>query len=364
MKQLVDFEKELDKCSRCALCQAECPLYKVEQNECLVSKGKFAMLKGVVKKHLTLNKNINKYLDMCIKCGKCSQFCPSSIDACHIFNVAKYEYAKKLPQSKLINFLFSKTIFSNLLNIFNILTKPFRPKRKNLENPQTKVLYFKGCVNKICPRTDKYLHKILKNQSIEIIEKDFDCCGLPFLSEGNLERFEEVAKLNSQYFNCMQDYIVCDCASCTTTLKSYPKYVENLDFSNYKFLNWGDIIANNNIKFKFKKNIKVTFHKPCHLENDDFFEKIISNCTNVEYTKMNGYDECCGLAGSFSLKNPKLSNKLAKIKANNIIKTNAEYVITTCPACIIGLKKALFLKNRNIKVVSLLEFLSKAEIIN
>ena len=49
---------------------------------------------------------------------------------------------------------------------------------------------------------------------------------------------------------------------------------------------------------------------------------------------MDDYDECCGLAGSFTIKNRKLKQ---------------------------GLK---LIKNKNTKVISLLEFLSKAEIEN
>ncbi len=80
---------------------------------------------------------------------------------------------------------------------------------------------------------------------------------------------------------------------------------------------------------------------------------------------MQDYDECCGFAGSFAVKNLKLSQQIAKNKAKNILKTDADYVITTCPGCIIGLKHGLFLSNnKKTKVVSLLEFLSKADSIN
>ena len=48
-------------------------------------------------------------------------------------------------------------------------------------------------------------------------------------------------------------------------------------------------------------------------------------------------------------------------KAKNIINTDADYVITTCPACILGLKKALKKAKSKTKVVSLLEFLYMGE---
>ena len=76
---------------------------------------------------------------------------------------------------------------------------------------------------------------------------------------------------------------------------------------------------------------------------------------------MKDYDTCCGFAGSFAIKNRQLSKEISKNKALNIQNTDADYVITSCPACILGLKLGLHqIKNNKAKVVSLLEFLSFA----
>lgn len=360
MQKLENFKCDINKCSKCGLCQSVCPIYKLTGNDCAVSRGKFVMLDGVLKGDLKLNKTINKYLDLCLKCNKCSNFCPSSIDVCKIFEVAKYEYAKNTFWGKLTFFLESKFIFGNFLKLAKFLNKftnsPLKiyqnsneqQKRKNL-----KLLYFKGCVNNIFPQTDKFLHKIFFNSNIEIIEKDFDCCGLPFLSSGNLDRFEEVKKHNLELMNCDFDYILTDCASCESTLKTY---------SHSGFINLGELIAQQNLKFKFQKPIKVTFHKPCHLENDDFWQKIIDNCENVEYIKMQDYDECCGFSGEFAIKNPKISIQLMQQKAQNAIATGADYIVTTCPACVIGLKLGLLGTKKSPKVLSLSDFLNIATI--
>ena len=358
MKELKDFADEINKCSKCGLCQSVCPVYKITGNDCAVSKGKFIMLDGVLKGDLKLSRNIEKYLDMCLKCGKCKDFCPSNIDVCEIFNTAKYQYAKDTFSGKLEKFLQSKFIFGNFLNLFKFL-KSINSKLKHTQNQnssKTKLIYFKGCVNEILPSTEKALKKIFKNLDVELIEKDFDCCGLPFLSSGNLERFEEVKKHNLELLNCEYDYILTDCASCESTIKSY---------QNLKTINAAEFLAGQNIKFKFTKHTKITFHKPCHLESCEFLDQLFSKCENVEYIEMKDFDECCGFAGEFSLKNPKLSMKIAKQKAINIINTNADYVLTTCPACILGIKEGYIAANpigkKLPKILNVIEFLAKAD---
>jgi uncharacterized iron-sulfur protein MMP1067 len=355
MTKLTNFKDDINKCSKCGLCQSVCPIYKITGNDCAVSRGKFVMLDGVLKGDLKLNKNIDKYLDMCLKCGKCTNFCPSAIDVCKIFETAKYEYTKNTLLGKIIFLMESKYVFGTFLNFFKILTKPFRKKRQKKSSNSLKVIYFKGCVNNLSPKTDNYLEKLFRNFDVEIIEKDFDCCGLPFLSSGNLERFEEVKQHNLKMLDCDFDYILTDCASCESTLKQY---------MNAEFISIGELIEKLNIKFEFPKPIKVTFHKPCHLENDKFLEPLLKNCENVEYVKMDDYDDCCGLAGEFALKNPKLSKQISDKKAENILNTNADYVITTCPGCILGLYQGLITKKNPPKPVSLTDFLSKAKINN
>lgn len=390
MRKLEDFKEEINKCSKCGLCQSVCPIYKLTGNDCAVSRGKFVMLDGVLKGDLKLNRNINKYLDLCLKCDKCSNFCPSSIDVCKILETAKYNYEKNTLWGKFIFFLESKYVFGNLLKLFKIMinSHPLREGKQLFASEASnrdvragenklKLLYFKGCVNNIFPQTDKFLHKLFDNSDVEIIEKDFDCCGLPFLSSGNLERFEEVKKHNLELLNCDFDYILTDCASCESTLKGYFQPTRNdvgLESPTYdlslraneksvaipSFISLGELIANQNIKFKFEKPIKVTFHKPCHLENDDFWLKIIENCENVEYVKMKDYDECCGFSGEFAIKNHKISMQISKQKAQNAINTGADYVITTCPACVLGLKQGMLWIKKSPKVLSLSDFLNLA----
>lgn len=382
MKKLEDFADDINKCSKCGLCQSVCPVYKITGNDCAVSRGKFVMLDGVLKGDLKLNKNIEKYLDMCLKCGKCKDFCPSNIDVCEIFNTAKYECAKNTIQGKFEKFFESKLVFGTFMKFMKIFRRinSTASISGNRGEGCIKLLYFKGCVNNVYPKTERALKKIFSNLNVEIIERDFDCCGLPFLSSGNMERFEEVKKYNLALMDSDFDYILTDCASCESTLKGYfnsthaslttedkkasfERAVARSD-GGFSFVNAAEFLAGQNIKFKFKKPVKVTFHKPCHLDKDDFLKPLLQKCENVEYIEAEDYDECCGFAGEFAIKNHKISKNISVKKANNIAKTNADIVLTTCPACILGIKQGfLFSGKKSPKIMNIMDFLADSQII-
>lgn len=348
MKKLKDFEKEINKCSKCGLCQSSCPVYHATGNECAVSKGKFVMLSGVLKGDLKLSDKINSYLDLCLNCDKCSKFCPAGINVCEILQTAKYEYISNKKFFKIIK-LFHCAL-EKFINLANRISEPFRV--KSLQSKRA-ILYFKGCANKIYPRTENSLKKLLNKAGIELVDADFSCCGLPFFSNGDLEKFEEVKARNTELINqSTAEYILTDCASCESTIKRYGTI-------NKKFINAETLIAELGLKFKFKKKQKITFHRPCHIEDTDFLEKILQACENVEFIEIP--ESCCGLAGEFIFKKPRIAAMLMKKRASEIKNSGADIVLTSCPACVIGLKTALF--GTKIKIMNMLDFLSNAEII-
>src|SRR5574344_616378 len=126
MKKFQEFEEEIYKCSKCGLCQSVCPVYKVTGNDCAVSRGKFIMLNGVLKKDLKLDKTVNKYLDMCLKCNACKDFCPSGIDAKQIFECAKCNYFANDKNSVFTKIFQSELFFGNLLNCIKVATTIYR----------------------------------------------------------------------------------------------------------------------------------------------------------------------------------------------------------------------------------------------
>lgn len=355
---LADYKDELHKCSKCGLCQGVCPVYLETGNECSVSRGLFVMLKGVIEGKLNLNKNINKYLDLCLKCNKCSDFCPSDIDIVDIITQAKYEYFKNSIEGKIYKILESKYIFDSGLNFISALLKLFYPQKKS-KTFETKAVYFGGCASKYNPKVNNYVTKLLNDMKIEVLQSNFKCCGMPFFSTGNLDRFCEVVKENIKKIPDNVDCIIFDCASCKQMWTNYSKYIEDSELkeklSKIKLKSIYELISENNIKFTAKKHQTLTYHIPCHEEHSTCIEKIIKNIENTEYKELEDKSQCCGFA---SYEHPLTLQTLLPIinKKRAMVKNSgAEYVLTTCEGCLINLKIMLtFSKQKAQKLITFL----------
>lgn len=341
MKQLKDFKDNIHSCSKCGLCQSVCPVYKITGNDCTVSRGHFIMLKGLINGELKMSKKLNRYLDLCLKCGACTKFCPSGIDVVDIIVAAKAEYFKTSIKQKVLSFVQKYFIFGLLVDFCSLLKR--KTKSKSFDK---KVLYFGGCSAKL--NGDRAVVKIMNSLGIEVINPSFSCCGISLFTRGDLKGFnkniESFVKILKKYN--IKD-VVTTCASCEKSLKDYSRWAESEEIREFlktvSIKNIYEYIRENNLKLSLKKPAKVTFHKPCNIDNYKDIEWFLQNTENLEYIKMNDFDKCCGLNGISKFSEYKIITNIFENKRENILKTGTKYVLTSCLGCEISLK--LFSRN-------------------
>ena len=343
MENLAEYKEEIHSCSKCGICQSVCPIFKKTKNDCTVSRGLFIMLKGLIKGELKLSKKIEKYLNLCLECGACAKCCPSDVDVVKIIVLAKSEFFKRNILAKLISLVQKKMIFGCILNFINIFSPKHRSKKFD-----KKVIYFGGCGNKI--KGNEAVIKILNACNVEVITPNFECCGIPFWSKGDLDSYKE---LKSNFIKKIQQYgineVVTTCASCEKTLKEYN--IEGISVKNIF-----EYMKEKELKLHLKAKKKVTFHKPCNIDNFEDVEWILNNTANLEYVEMKNYDQCCGLNGITNLREYKILSKIYKEKHSNIIESKTKIVLTSCLGCEAALTLFSFGKY---KVYDIIDFLGK-----
>lgn len=227
--------------------------------------------------------------------------------------------------------------------------------------------YFSGCVfNGIYSQISIDTVTSLTKNGVEVfVPKMQGCCGLPFISSGDLKSFKELAVNNALAFKGKKlDYIVTSCASCSYSInKLYPKYfneneenyTEILDFSKKLISIWAffNELKKHGIeikKGKLDKETEAVFHIPCHLSNmPDFkpvtaYEKLIGEpgliADKIAGLKLKPlkYNYCCGNGGMFNVRHYDLSKKITKRKFEEIKEAAPQEILTSCSGCIFSLK--------------------------
>jgi heterodisulfide reductase subunit D len=147
------------------------------------------------------------------------------------------------------------------------------------------------------------------------------------LMDHNLERVEKTGA----------KAIVFTCPSCYHTWKSiYGPDVKLYHASQMLH----KMIKEGQIKLK-EVNATVTYHDPCDLgRNSGVFEeprevlRAIPGLKLVELANNRQLSMCCGGGGNVEMVNPELSGKVARMKLDEIAKTGADMVVSSCQQCL------------------------------
>ncbi|MEI7474251.1 MAG: (Fe-S)-binding protein [bacterium] len=406
MKKLEEYTEDIYKCTKCGLCQAVCPLYELLGKETAVSRGKFALLNGILQNEIKITPKIREAMDLCLSCKACDDFCPSGISAEEIILAARakcsetigipiikqlinqtlannyilrtlaiflyiYKFLKlniiteKLPSSSKIGNLFST------LNSFLYEEIKYEKSKTIIAKKDTKIMYFPGCVNNFFNKSVyNSLKIILETNGYELIKTpDFSCCGMTARNVGDLKTYNKLAKKNLNKINNDIDYLVVDCASCYTALLDYEKLTDEklkqkAEKIKTKIIHINELLLKLDINFETnntEQNLNVTYHEPCHLKRHKnltkYSKNIINKIQNVTLTEMEETQKCCGMAGTFIICNSSISKEITNIKINNIKNTNSSIILTDCSGCKIGLIKGT--NKLNIPVIQPIELIAK-----
>jgi glycolate oxidase iron-sulfur subunit len=218
--------------------------------------------------------------------------------------------------------------------------------------------------------TGEAVIEVLKHNDIEVVVmEDEHCCGIPFLSKGDRNTAEKLARKNIEQLNSIEaDAIVTCCATCGSTLQNYNKWMddEGAERLAEKTMDIHKYLVDHT---DFKRGIgefrqKITWHDPCHLSRGqgikDEPREILQAIPGIEFTEMEKPCHCCGFGGEVSIKDYAMSIDIAEKKVRAISGSGAETVATGCPACKIHMEDAMQHYGKGRPVMHTVEYLAKA----
>ncbi|MBI4620972.1 MAG: (Fe-S)-binding protein [Desulfobacterales bacterium] len=392
-----ELEDNIIKCMKCGLCQSVCPVFLELGKESSVARGKIALVEALIQGRLKLTSTLAERIQCCLLCGTCVESCPSGVRVDYIVSKARAITARIrgissikwiilkifLKNRRLFNLavkiastlqgrLFMPTGFGHTrksrldigLNskrvVLPLARETLKEKWQEIitpESPGRRVALFTGCtMNYMLTEIGDAVIKTLLKHGVEIIiPKGQTCCGNVAMAAGDESTFRALAKSNLELLSGLNvDAVIVACATCGYTLKH--QYLALLSNEPEEFLNMAKMVSDrtydiceyliNIIRVKRiwhketqspEDEIIVTYHDPCHLRRGLGIYKeqreLINLIDGVRLKEMSIPDRCCGGGGSFNLSYYDLSLKILDKKLDDIEKTGATVVLTSCAGC-------------------------------
>ena len=413
---LLPIYDEVARCNKCGFCLSTCPVYTVTGEERAAARGHNVHLQNLIEGTLQMNEELKTPLFECLLCRACVENCMSGVKTHENVIKGRSVYMEQLGEPQLLKFAFRKLLPNpnkmdfyvhiaalakkskldraaralGLLKWFGrdrdkvldlVRRLPSRFFRERLEelgpNPRDakrNVAYFVGCgTNYALPDVGFSTVKTLRAAGCSVHILNNVCCGLPVSSYGDQEALRNLARRNLDIMTKLNvDAIVTECGSCGAFLKEYPdfftgdpEYADKSAAIAPKLKTLCEYITEID-PFEFQGNIKarVTYHDPCHMSRYQNLvsepREIIKRIPGVDYQELPEADWCCGAAGTYNIAHYGQSMQVLNRKMENVKKTKADILVTTCPACYIQLAYGVRKHGLRCEVLDLADLIARA----
>lgn len=386
--------EEAIRCIRCGYCQPTCPTYAITGVESFVARGRNFLARSLFEGELNFSREFKKPIFECLLCGACNENCAPVVKTQQIMTAARREFIEKLGQPPLQRFVFRELLpnparmtrlmkmaalgkrsgisgLAQALRVFGwigrniadmeelLQTLPRRFLREQLpvavsrkEKRSAKVGYFVGCgINYAFPDVGRATLNLLANSDFSVEVLDNVCCGLPASGYGDLEAARWLAQRNIEVIeNSGCDVIVSECGSCSSFLSDYKQLFEadeqwrpRAEAVAQKVQDINVFLVENPISRRFRSSatIRATYHDPCHLGHYMKIKsqprQLIQQVEGIDYQELPESNWCCGGAGTYNIAHHELSLKILQRKMNNLQRTQAAVLLSSCPGCLVQL---------------------------
>lgn len=196
------------------------------------------------------------------------------------------------------------------------------------------------------------------------------CCGQPAFNSGY---FEEARKVADHFLNTFSD---CDLigvpsGSCTAMVrKFYPELyletdradeVKQITERTFEFTELlVDKLGVTDVGAKLEGT--ATYHDGCHglreLGIKSAPRKLLENVEGLKLVEM-AEESCCGFGGTFAVKFQQISTAMTQVKLGNATQTEADYLISGDPSCLMQINGYFSREKSPIKCLHIAEVLDR-----
>jgi glycolate oxidase iron-sulfur subunit len=362
----------LRKCVHCGFCTATCPTYLLLGDENDGPRGRIYLMKQALEGQPVTDRT-RLHLDRCLTCRSCETTCPSGVQYGRLLDIGRKLVDEKTARP--VAETFKRRLIAEVLprrRLFGILLVLGRLVRRLLppdlagKIPATipgagawpaprharKMLVLAGCVQPaLSPDINAAAARVLDRIGVSLVEvRGAGCCGALRFHVGFQERgLADMRALIDRWWPHVEagaEAIVMTASGCGAMVKEYghllrhdPRYAEKAARISAMTRDIGEVIEAAFEKLAplvAKRGGRVAFHPPCTLQHGlrlrGTTEKLLARA-GFELVPVQDAHLCCGSAGTYSLLEPDLSERLRANKLAALAAGDPETILTANIGC-------------------------------
>ncbi|WP_371193874.1 (Fe-S)-binding protein [Glaciecola sp. SC05] len=185
--------------------------------------------------------------------------------------------------------------------------------------------------------------------AVEVPEAQ-SCCGQPAFNSGDDEGTRQIAYQTIEQFEGF-DYVVVPSGSCAAMIKKnfievfkdQPEWLaraQHLADITHELLSFLVDVCDFTPE-GIALDGSYTYHDSCSgYRSLGVYEqprKMLAKVTGLSHKPLNGHSECCGFGGTFCVKYSDISNEIVAEKTENVLATEAEYLLGGDMGCLMNM---------------------------
>jgi glycolate dehydrogenase iron-sulfur subunit len=377
-------------CVHCGFCLPTCPTYALWGQEMDSPRGRiYLMNEGLEGEPMT--PAMVEHFDACLGCMACVTACPSGVQYDKLIGATKAQVERRFtrpradrvlraaifaffPHPRRLRlmrgplWLHQRSGLSRILRRSGVLTRisPTLAAMESLAPPIGRAIplagrtpargerrgtvgLLLGCVQReFFPGVNAATARVLAAEGFDVIAPPAQgCCGALSGHEGREREAQGFARaLIDEFENAGVDAVVVNSAGCGSAMKDYadllagdPVYAERAksfaagvrDISEFLY-EAGTVAPRHPLP------VTIAYHDACHLGHAQGVRaqprELLVAIPGLRLREIADADLCCGSAGIYNLLNPVAAGELGDRKAANVLRTEAELLVTANPGCL------------------------------
>lgn len=405
----------ISRCVHCGLCLPTCPTFAELGVEMDSPRGRIRLMKSVWDGRIDVTSDgFDEHMYKCLDCRACETACPSGVEFGKLMEGARSQVEaarhRSLPERILRWIVFHQLItrpgrlaafarlgyltkrlggrwllrrigFRRLAELLSLVpdaapTAGTLPERFEPEGTlRGRVALFTGCVMRSAfAATNAATARVLARNGIEVlVPATQTCCGALHAHAGERADARALAKRNIADLESLPvDAFIVNAAGCGANLKEYgwllkddPDWAARAHAFSGRVRDASEYLAGVGIAaIPGPVAMRVAYDDPCHLLHGQKIKEqpraLLTAIPGLTLVPLGEADWCCGSAGTYNVTQPDLAARLGHRKAEHVIRSGADLVVTANPGCQMQIAAALNEAGSRIAVVHLMDLLDRA----